>query len=482
MAGIRPQRGGAFTGVHIALVVFVVLWLVSTIGLVILYTGQVKLDQDRETAIKNLEKVASNGELAQFGSLGRPGQTVLGRLADDRRGMAKAITGSDGDEWFSIKRQIDDKYNAINTAGRIDSAKDFSSTAPMPLLTAVDALASGLAKERDLRTQADAALKQAQVQITDLTQARDKASQQFDATVAGIASQLKETQAQLGDYQKANEQVMETLKGNAGKAEDQLRKAGDLHLAELGERDKKLTEMRNRLNDALATLKQLRGQPDIYAGAKEVDGKVIRSLPGDPYVYVNLGAKDRVTLGMTFSVYNAGEGIPTSGEGKATIEITSIYDDVSAGKIISRKGSQPVLEGDLIANAIYSKTRKHKFLVVGRFDLDNSGTATPGESDKVKAMIAEWGGETTSVVDTTTDFVVAGQGPPQPVAPPATASPIDKQRYQESVTAFEDFQKVVADAKSLMVPILNQTQFLHFVGYNLNAMRAGKVQAAAPTK
>jgi hypothetical protein len=482
MAGIRPQRGGAFTGVHIALVVFVVLWLVCTIGLVILYTGQTKVDQDREAAVKALDKVASSGELGQYGSLARPGQTILGRMAEDRRGMAKAIAGSEGDEWFSLKRQIDEKYTAINTAGRIENAKDFDAAAPMPLLKAVDLLASGLAQEGERRAQADAALKQAQAQITDLTQARDKAGQQFDQTVAGIASQLKDTQTQLADYQKSNEQVLETLKGNASKADEQLRKEADRHRAELEEQDKNLGKMRNRLNDALATLKQLRGQPDIYAGAKEIDGKIIRSLPGDPYVYVNLGAKDRITLGMTFSVYNASEAIPTSGEGKATIEITSIYDDVSAGKIISRKGSQPVLEGDVIANAIYSKNHKHKFLVLGRFDLDNSGTATAADADKIKAMIAEWGGEAISTVDTTTDFVVVGQGPVQPVPPPATASPIDKQRYQESVKAFEDFQGVLTEAKSLMVPILNQTQFLHFVGYNLNAMRAGKVQAAAPGK
>ena len=482
MAGIRPQRGGALTSTGIALIVVVVVCVASLIALVVLYTGQTKIEQDKDAADKALAKVANGGELSQYGSLARQGQTVLGRMAEDRRGMAKAITGSDGDEWFSIKRQIDEKYTAINAAGRIDSAKDFDPAAPMPLLTAVDALASGLAKEGERRQQADAALKQAQTQITDLTQARDNASQQFDQAVADIAKELKETRTQLEDFQKSNGQLVETLKGNASKAEEQLRKEADRHRAELEEQDKNLGKMRNRLNDALATLKQLRGQPDIYAGAKEVDGKVIRSLPGDPYVYVSLGAKDHVTLGMTFSVYSAGEGIPTSGEGKATIEITSIYDDVSAGKIISRKGSQPVLEGDLIANAIYSKARKHKFLVVGRFDLDNSGTATPAEIDKIKAMIAEWGGEVTDTVDTTTDFVVVGQGPPQPVAPPATASPIDKQRYQEAVKAFEDFQNVVAEAKSLMVPILSQSQFLHFVGYNLDAMRAGKVQAAAPKK
>ena len=72
--------------------------------------------------------------------------------------------------------------------------------------------------------------------------------------------------------------------------------------------------------------------------------------------------------------------------------------------------------------------------------------------------------------------------PAQPVPPSAAASPIDKQRYQERVQQYEAFQNVVSEAKSLMVPILNQTQFLHFVGYNLDAMRAGAARAAAVKK
>jgi len=479
MAGIRPQRGGALTSTGIALIVVVVVCVASLIALVILYTGQTKLDQDREAAVKDLEKVANRGEFAQYQSLAAPGQTVLGRMAEERRGMAKSITGSDGDDLNSAQQQIKGKYQAIVDAKRIENFDAFKPEAQLPLLAAVGNLADSLAKERDRRELTDKNLAAARAQVTELTQARDGAKQQFDEQVAVIEGKLKDTNDQLATYQKAKDAELATLTANAGKADEQLRKDADRHRAELEEQDKNLTKMRNRLNDALATLKQLRGQPDMYAAAKEVDGKIIRALPGDPYVYVNLGAKDRVTLGLTFSVYTAGEGIPTTGEGKATIEISSVYDDVAAGKIISRSRNQPVLEGDLVANAIYSKTRKHKFLVAGRFDIENTGVATAANGDRIKAMVQEWGGEIVDTVDTGTDFVVLGQGPAQPVTPPATASPIDKQRYQEALKVYEQFQADVAEAKSLMVPILGQTQFLHFVGYNLDAIRTGKTQAAA---
>ena len=49
--------------------------------------------------------------------------------------------------------------------------------------------------------------------------------------------------------------------------------------------------MRVRLNDALTKLKDIRGQPDVLAVARQADGKIIRALPGDPFVYMNLRAR-----------------------------------------------------------------------------------------------------------------------------------------------------------------------------------------------
>ncbi len=481
MAGIRPQaRGSAFTGIHVALVVFVVLWLASTIGLVILYTGQTKLAQDRDAALADLERVANRGQLAQYQSLARPGQTVLGRMADERSSMSKSITGTEGDEWTAIRRQITDRYAAIQSSQRLEPtlAAAFSPDAEMPLLKAVDTLVGSLARERQQRQQLEQQLQAAQSNIASLTAARDQARQQFEQNVAGLAAQLEQTRGQLASYQQDKDEELKLLEASASRAKEQLSKQTERHNAQMQELDASQTKMRDRLNDALTTLKQLRGQPDVYAAARQADGMVIRALPGNPYVYVNLGAKDQVTLGMTFAVYSPSQGVPTSGEGKATIEITSVYDDVSAGRIVSRNRDQPVLEGDLIANAVYSKGRKHKFVVVGRFDMDGDGVATTDAAERIESMIREWGGQVVDDLDTTTDFVVVGQGPMQPVAPPANASPIDKQRYQENMQKYQAFQDVIKEAKDLMVPILNQTQFLHYVGYNLNALRGGNASAA----
>ncbi len=479
MAGIRPQaRGSSFTGIHIAFVVAIVLCVVSWIGLGLLYTSQAKLEQDRDAAIKDRDTLATMGEMSRFkAQLTKPGQTILGRLADERSGMAKVIDGNNDRDLATVQAEVAARYDAIRTAARIDNPDAF--TADLPLLNGVQMLYDNLVTQRDRRIQAEANLKKAQDDLAQVTAARDKAVQQFDQTVAGVSSQLQDAQAELANYQKSNEQILATLKGNASRAEDLVRKQTERHRAEMAEQEKNLDKMRTRLNDALAMVKSMRPQPDELAVARAADGKVIRALPNDPYVYVNLGAKDHLALGMTFAVYDSREGIPATGQGKATVEISTIYDDVAAARIVSRHGDVPVMAGDVIGNAIYSKNHKNRFVVLGRFDLDNGGMATTEGTDRVKAMIKEWGGDVADAIDTTTDFVVVGEGPGQPIAPGASASPIDKQRYQQKMEQYDAFQKVVEEAKSMMVPILNQEQFLHFVGYNLNAMRTGRMEAAA---
>lgn len=480
MAGIRPQRGNGFSGIHIAFVVAIVLCVVSWVALGILYTAQAKLDQDREAAIKDRDALASSGEMMRFKTqFAKPGQTVLGGLAEERSIMAKAIDGQPDHAASVVQREVASRYEAIKKAGKIDPATANLFVPEFPLLDAVNNLYSGLTSEIDRRVKAETSLQSTQEQLAETSDKLKKAQDLFDQTMADTSTKLQETQARLDKYQKDNTQVIETLKTDRTRAEDLLRKQTERNREEMAEQAKDLGKMQARLNDALTTLKQVRGQPDVLAVARTADGKVIRALPNDPFVYINLGAKDHLTLGMTFTVYGGREAIPATGEGKATVEITTIYDDIAAARIISRHGDVPVMQGDLVANVIYSKDRKNRVVVLGRFDLDNTGTATAEGADRVKAMIQEWGGEVVGTIDTTTDFVVIGQGPGQPIPPSATASPIDKQRYQERVQENEAFQNVVNEAKSLMVPILNQTQFLHFVGYNLNALRSGAARAEA---
>jgi len=477
MAGMRPQaRGGALTGVHIALIVFVVLWLISTVGFVVLYTGQSRLQQEVQDARNQLDRFASAAERARFQSYAqRPGQTVLGWLDQQRSELAVLATGSASDDAATARQKVKQLYSAIFTAGDVPNPDLFRADRPLSLLDAVRSLHEWFASEKRLRLQAEAEKQKLQQENQQLVAARKQVEQKFQQTIAKLTEQFQQIRDQLNQYRQQRDKEVQQLQQRLARMREQFDRSANNLRAEIQQRERDLAKLRSRLTDALRTLRQLRGQPDELAAAREPDGKIIRALPGDQYVYINLGAKDRLTLGLTFAVYNASEGIPPTGEGKATIEVVTIYDDVSACRIVSRRPGQPILEGDLIANAVYSRDRTYRFLVAGEFDLNYDGLPEADAAERIKAMIKDWGGEIVDKVDATTDFVVLGRGPVvPPVKPAPSASPLVQQRYREKVQARKAYDAIVSEAKALMIPILNQTQFLHFVGYNLEKMALAK--------
>ena len=81
-ARAQPRSGGGLTSVHIWLIVFVVLWLASTVAFIVLFTNQDDLDtmnaqlrEDNERLIKPQERDA----LKAYYTRAEPGRSVVGR-------------------------------------------------------------------------------------------------------------------------------------------------------------------------------------------------------------------------------------------------------------------------------------------------------------------------------------------------------------------------------------------------------------------
>jgi hypothetical protein len=122
------------------------------------------------------------------------------------------------------------------------------------------------------------------------------------------------------------------------------------------------------------------------------------------------------------------------------------------------------LEGDLIANLVYDKTRRFNFVVAGDFDLDFDGKIDDPAGQKVIKLIEKWGGQIRPTVDTSIDFVILGSPPMTPEKPADTADDAAKQRAAEQNEAYKAFQAIKEEAKALSIPILTRTQFLRFMG------------------
>ena len=269
------------------------------------------------------------------------------------------------------------------------------------------------------------------------------------------------------------------------------------YLAKESELEGKLSDSQRTLAAAQQRIDIMKGgidrdTPDIPNGSANVDGNVIGiPVDGKNVVYVDLGRKDHVPLGMRFQVYDPRRGVnileditgAVLGSGKATIEIIRIENNSSIGRVIDQKLGEPIQPGDLIANLVYDRKRTYKFLVFGDFEIDNDDISTQADLDWVTHKIRQWGGEVIDldqrresltsissqavkedIVPFDTDFVVVGAEPMIPDQPDATDAEGIK-RYNDAQKQLEEFNNIQREAMKLGIPILNQNRFMALIGY-----------------
>ena len=165
----------------------------------------------------------------------------------------------------------------------------------------------------------------------------------------------------------------------------------------------------------------------MYKGADEaalVDGTVIGANGSDRQAFISIGDKQKVVLGMTFSVYSDKTQIRPDADGnyprgKATLEVINVGESSSTCRITSEARGNPVVKGDVIANPIYDPNKTYKFVVFGNFDANRDGTATALERREINAMIESWGGKVVDDLTGDVDFLVLGERPILPPRPSA---------------------------------------------------------------
>jgi hypothetical protein len=291
-----------------------------------------------------------------------------------------------------------------------------------------------------------------------LAEARAQASQAVQGADADRGTKDEQYQQLIGEYNAAVQAASE----NAQQLTVQIQ---DL--------TKRLESSQREIN----TLREKLGGQRVQTAASVVrqpDGRIVR-VTGQNVVYIDLGQGDQITPGLTFQVFDRAEGIPAPGDpttnenlprGKASIEVTRVSPTSSEARVVNVQPGQALAEGDLIVNLVYDRNTKYNFLVYGNFDLDQNGVATPEDADVIRRLITQWGGALTDQVNVNTDFVVLGVEPQVPTfTREDLEDPINLARYNEAQEQLQQYQDVLAAARSMHVPILNQNRFLYFVGF-----------------
>ncbi len=378
--------------------------------------------------------------------------TAVGYLIDAQQKTMQRVTGSRSDTLEDLNKKLD----AIKGA------------AGQNMLT--------LIRQRDSEI---GALTQ---QLTDASAARDRALTDREnevKRVKGLEDSQKATlaalNAELDKYKDEVDRYREELNQAKQGMDDRVNRiqaaASDTETHLRSEIDKLQRE--KVLNQSLITRLQDELKGKRVGGASEdalVDAQVIGLDAAANTVVLNRGRKDNIVLGMTFAAYAEATDIrpdPSTGnypDGKASLEVIRIDENTSTARILRERKGNPVVRGDVVANAVYDPRKTYKFLIYGNFDADGDGRATFEEQAQIRARIEAWGGKVQSELTGDTDFLVLGVRPVLPPEPAGNA-PIESINFYISLRRQAlRYDELFEKAQATSIPVLNQNRLYTLTG------------------
>jgi len=520
MVGSRsqPGRSSGITTVHIWLIVFVALWLVSTVIAVLLYTERAELQGALAAAEEDAQRYMGKAEEAHFGNYleKTTAKLSLARILDNERAALAQLVGMN--EAVSAT-ETEQEINSL-MAGLAEGAPEGTLLHKLPgsdLKTAIKRLGNAWKEQDESKDEAKKQLAAAQQNLNRERAARQKDAKGFEDALAKLGKENADLKsANAAALAKLDTQI-KALQRRITQTQDRLGKKLVAKERELGDVEAERVKMEGKVAQMRSELMAFRPKVPRMGLAAEADARVVRAQADEDLVYIDLGKRDNLTLGLRFEVFSpaahvelvGGEGGSGASEdagaqsgredaaagqdqpvkvapgdnlirGKATIEVVGIHASTSECRVVETRTGDQIVPGDLVLNPVYDRHRKYKFAVEGGFDLDGDRIADPQGAEQIKAWIEAWGGEVVALQQTveeapagsgkgrsrlasgwgleTVDFLVLGGSPPRP------AKGTKGVREQDERAAYNRFLAIKKEADSLSLTLLTQSQFLHFVG------------------
>jgi len=456
------KREGLNT-ITVSMIAFVGLWLTSTVFLVILYTGQEKLNEENARLRASYAKTINSQQersIELFKNASESGPTVVGLLEEARGATAQLATGDPADLAATVRRKRDDRLVSIKTDGLVADADSFNDLSYHDALTR---LYEDFKSEHSLRKTAEDRSAQLENQVNTLLESESALKSNFEKDSRDLSERNAQGEADRTANRTERDKQIETIK----KESDNAQKRHDAELTRERQArqsaEQQLADFQKRFAAYQSKFGGLLPGPERLSTARRPDGKILTAVPGDASVWINLGKKNALTLGLKFAVYSARTGIPEDGRSKAQIEVVSISDVSAECRVVTVSPNEVILEGDLIANPIYDPDRPLSFVIAGEFDLDRDGTLDPDGAGTIEALIKNWGGIVTPELTPLTDFVVLGVKPRS--TRPAAAGGVGEAKGTDGGTPGDRYERTAGQAATLAIPVLTQDVFLNFLGF-----------------
>ncbi|MAY74989.1 MAG: hypothetical protein CMJ31_09805 [Phycisphaerae bacterium] len=290
----------------------------------------------------------------------------------------------------------------------------------------------------------------------------------LQSTVSRATGRVDDYETDVASFRQGVDRYEQRLRAEV----DEDRSEYEQRLDELEDRIGELTQENLVLND---TVRKLRGEVgSAFVSPRDefalVDGEIVGIDPVENEAIISLGRQDKLSIGLTFSVYSDPSELrrdPETGEfreGKAVLEVVGIDNTSARARIIRERRGNPVVPGDIIANPLYDPAKVYKFIVFGSFDTDRDGRATAAEERRLKALIEEWGGEVVDDITGDLDFLVLGERPILPPDPGLNAPRAVVEEHVRLRRKVFRYNELFDQAQSASIPVINFNRLMTLIG------------------
>lgn len=398
--------------------------------------------------------------------------SLLDVAVGSRNNLVKLVGGADyGSAQTGFKSAATGGAEAMKAAGQPETS------------TTDNAAATITSMANTIKAQA-AQIAQLTKDATDAKSAQAQTVKDYDTASAAKNKQVQDSQAEAAKARADADKVTQDMKGVADASQqtiEGLTKTQSGKLATL-EQQKADAEIRAKALDT--SNKNIQNKLDMFRPnsnqslIRQADGSISK-INTDGTVYINVGAGQQIQPGMTFEIYEKTSGVPALRNdetslpiGKGSIEVLRVGNTYSECRVLKTTPGRTVTEGDIVANLIYDRNVKLKFVIFGKFDLTKPGTPDAADATILKRLVTEWGATLQPDVGIDTDFLVIGAEPKVPdFTDEQRRDPVNAKTLADAQAEVDKYRDILNRAKDMSIPVLNQNRFLYYIGYYDSAHR-----------
>ncbi|HRX86201.1 MAG TPA: hypothetical protein P5572_14370, partial [Phycisphaerae bacterium] len=292
MAVARAQGQGGFSAIHVWLIVFVALWLTSTVLLVILYLDQEKNVGTANELRDNLAKVISSEgkRLPQWTeSKTGTGNTTVDLLEAARASTAELVSGNPSDQPATLRSNFDSTVSVIQQDPTIQAGG-----APFAASTyagALDDMFQRYKAAAAARQEAQAAVAKMTGELNALRATQTGQKDEFVAQAQALRDEIVKVRQQYDALQTAHQQQVADFEQKLAAKDKQCNEDVEQQRERTADCMTDYNQLYARFEQLSDKLGQSQVSPLPLATARMADGKILNAKPGENVVYIDLGKR-----------------------------------------------------------------------------------------------------------------------------------------------------------------------------------------------